>query len=75
MIEVLAVLLLVGILLYRKLTVWQGFDNTLVGGRPSMKVGSRDQKGYVTFHPRDSKKKQKPRKIAGVPALKAPWGW
>jgi hypothetical protein len=75
MIEVLAILLLLGILVYRRLTVFQGFDTTFVGRRPSMKVGARGQKGYVTFHSRDTKKKQKPRKTATKSELKSPWGW
>jgi hypothetical protein len=80
MIEVLAILLLLGILVYRRLTVFQGFDTTFVGRRPSMKVGARGQKGYVTFHSRDTKKKQKPRKTATRKTatkseLKSPWGW
>jgi hypothetical protein len=82
MMEVLAILILMGILVYRRLSLWQDFNNALVGGKPSLvvrkpskKAGSKGQKGYVSFHSRDTKKRQKPRKIAAGPALKAPWGW
>ena len=76
MIEVLTILLLLGFLVYRRLTDWQGLNNnTLVGRRPSVNVGSRGQKGYVTFHSQDTKTKQKPRKTATKSKLKSPWGW
>jgi hypothetical protein len=82
MMEVLAILLLMGILVYRRLCVWQDFSNASVGGKPSLagrksskKAGSKGQKGYVSFRSRDTRKRQRPRKIAAAHALKAPWGW
>ena len=75
MMEVLAILLLMGILVYRRFSLWQDFNNSFLGRKPSMKVWSRGQKGYVSFHSRDTKKKRKPRKTATKSEQEPPWGW
>lgn len=81
MIEVIAMLVLSGILVYRRLTIWQDFNSTVGGRYRKVRVGPKGQKGFIAFYARDAKKTQKPRriqkpkKVAASSEIKKPWGW
>ena len=60
---------------YRKLSVWHGFNRTL--GRPQsrtrMKIGA--QQGFIALLP---KRRKKPRNVilrSPIEKIKTPWGW
>ena len=74
----LATLLLavVVIWLYRAVSGWHGFKQTVVGhSRTTVRMKLRAQQGYISLIPpkRTEVKKVKPRTTKG--GIKAPWGW
>ena len=75
MIEVFALLVLSGILVYRRLTIWQDFNSTVGGRYRKVRVGPNGQKGFIAFYARDAKKTQKPKKVTASSEVKKPWGW
>jgi hypothetical protein len=61
---------------YRKLSVWNGFTETLVGrpqSRTRMKIGA--QQGFISLVPKRGKKAKNVKLRSPKGKIKTPWGW
>jgi hypothetical protein len=61
---------------YRKLSVWNGFTETLVGRPQSttrMKIGA--QQGFISPAPKRGKKEKNVKLRSPKGKIEAPWGW
>jgi hypothetical protein len=61
---------------YRKLSTWHGFTETLVGrpqSRTRMKIGA--QQGFISLVPKRRKKSKNVILRSPKGKIKTPWGW
>lgn len=68
-------MVLLGFWVYRKLSAWGGFRETLFGRRGSlMQMTRTGQKGFVGVNSKDGKRKSLIKRNRNK-EVKAPWGW
>jgi hypothetical protein len=66
----------IAVSLYRKISGWHGFNETLVG-RPgaTMLIQIKAQQGYISLVPASREHANRIRLRSPKGGIKAPWGW